>query len=405
MHLRDRLQAMRGWFKTLDLEQLLFLAIGTTLAILVRISLLSFKSADYDTFTKVWYNTLQSLGYQAFKGDFSNYSPPYLYLLYFVVRFLPGMDKVAAIKIPSIVADFACAAFVYKIVQLRAGNKLVPLLAYMAVLLTPVAVLNSSFWGQADSIYTAALMGCVYFLMTRRNWPAFIAFGLAFAFKLQAVFLAPLLVILWLKREVSWKHFLAIPAVYFLGILPAWVIGRPLPSLLTIYASQTDYYNRLAMHAPSLYAWFPNNPDFTPLLYPAGLAFGASLILIFILLGAKSKVKLAPRLLIELAAFSTLLAPFVLPKMHQRYFFPADVLSIVFGFFFPAYFYVPLAINVVSYFSYQYFLFGPEDVPLSVLALATLLILGIFTRKLVLDLYPVGPEPVGGPDEPVVESD
>lgn len=387
MQLREWLRVAGEMLRKIDLVQVAFLLVGTLLAILVRVSLLDFKSADYDTFTKVWYNTIQSLGFAALKGDFSNYNPPYLYVLYLVVRFLPNMTKVAAIKVPSILMDFVCAAFVFKIIQRLTENRLVPFLGYMGTLLAPVVILNSSFWGQADSIYTAGLLGCVYFLLVRRNWLAFISFAVAFAFKLQAIFLLPVLVILWLRHEFSWKHFLAIPIVYFLAILPAWLVGRPLASLLNVYASQADYYNRLTMHAPSLYAWFPNNPDLYKLLYPAGLAFGATMILIFILIAASSRTQLTPALVVQLATFSTLLVPFVLPKMHQRYFFPADILSIVFGFYFPAYFYIPLVINMVSFFSYQYFLFGPEDVPMSVLALVTLSVLGILSRQLMLALY------------------
>jgi Gpi18-like mannosyltransferase len=400
MQLRDGLRHMGNTVRKLNWEQASLLLAGTALAILVRISLLEFKSADYDTFTKVWYNTIQSLGYAAFKGDFSNYNPPYLYVLYLVVRFLPNMDKVAAIKVPSIIMDFACAAFVYRIVQLRTGNRLVPLLGYMATLLAPVVILNSSFWGQADSIYTAGLLGCVYFLLVKKNWLAFVSFGLAFVFKLQAIFLLPLLIVLWLRHEVSWRHFLMIPVVYFLAILPAWLIGRPLASLLNVYASQADYYNRLTMHAPNLYAWFPNDPGLYTLLYPAGLALGATVLLILILVAVKSRAKLTPALVVELATFATLLAPFVLPKMHQRYFFPADVLSIIFGFYFPAYFYVPLVINMVSFFSYQYFLFGPENVPMPILAMVTLLILAILARKLLVALY--GSEAEKGGELPFV---
>ncbi len=119
-------------------------------------------------------------------------------------------------------------------------------------------------------------------------------------------------------------------------------------------------YYRLTMHAPSLYAWFPLDAALFKLLYPAGLVFGITVILIFILIVAKSKLALTPPLLVEMATCSTLLIPFVLPKMHQRYFFPADILSIVFGFYFPAYFYVPLVINMVSFFSYQYFFLAPK---------------------------------------------
>ena len=232
MQLRDRLLLMGDRLRKIDLEQVGYLVAGTVLALLIRVSLLSFKSADYDIFTKVWYNTIQSLGYVALRGDFSNYNPPYLYVLYLVVRFLPNMSAVAAIKVPSIITDFVCAALVYKIIQEKTRNRLVPLLGYMATLLAPVVILNGSFWGQADSIYTAGLLGCIYFLLVKKNWLAFISFAVAFAFKLQAIFLLPVLVILWLRHEVSWKHFLAIPFVYFLAILPAWLVGRPLGSLL-----------------------------------------------------------------------------------------------------------------------------------------------------------------------------
>jgi Gpi18-like mannosyltransferase len=74
-----------------------------------------------------------------------------------------------------------------------------PLFAALAVLFTPTVILNSSFWGQADAIHTTFLLACLYFLVTRREIPAFIAFGVAVAFKLQAIFLAPLLLILLLK--------------------------------------------------------------------------------------------------------------------------------------------------------------------------------------------------------------
>lgn len=388
MHPRELLQRIGAIVHGWDLEHFAYLLIGTTLALLSRIPLLGFKSADYDVYTKVWYNAIQTLGYAALRGDFSNYNPPYLYVLYLVARFLPDMEKVAAIKVPSILADFVCAGFVYLIIRLKTTNKIMPLLGYLAVLVAPPVILNGSFWGQADSIYTAGLLACVYFLLLKKNWLALFCFSVALVFKLQAIFLLPVLVILWLRHQLSWKHFLVVPAVYILAILPAWVIGRPLGSLLNIYASQVDRYNRLTMHAPNLYAWFPTDPDLYRILYPAGLAFAAAATLGFILMAIKSKVELLPARVVALAAYSTLLLPFVLPKMHQRYFYPADIFTIVFAFYFPTYLYVPLVLNVVSYFSYQYFLFGSEMIPLPVLALVVALILALLSRQLFLDLYP-----------------
>jgi Gpi18-like mannosyltransferase len=370
-----------------DWEYISYFVFASILALLIRIPLLSFKSGDFFAYTKAWYIAIQTSGFSALKDNISNYNPPYLYLLYLVVQFLPGLEKVIAIKIPSLIFDFICAGFIYKIVRIKYENRIVGLLAYTAVLLSPTMILNSSFWGQADSIYTAGIIASVYFLITRKNWYSFISFGIAFAFKLQAIFLLPLLIAFWLKKELSWKHFLAIPIVYFIAILPAWLVGRPLPSLLSIYFTQTGEYNGLTSHAPSLYAWFPLKPEIYPLITSAGIIFAITVILIFILIVIKSLVKLTPTLILDLAFLAVLLIPFVLPKMHQRYFFPADILSIAFGFYFPTYFYVPLAVTLVSFFSYQYFLFGVEPIPNSNLALVILTIIAILVSKVLRDLF------------------
>jgi Gpi18-like mannosyltransferase len=297
------------------------------------------------------------------------------------------MDKVAAIKIPSLIFDFICAGFIYKIVRLKYEKRLVALLAYIGTLLSPTVILNSSFWGQADSIYTAGILACIYFLLTKRNWLSLFSFGIAFAFKLQAIFLLPLLISMWIRKELSWKYFLAVPVIYFFSILPAWLIGRPIQSLISIYFSQAGEYNKLSSHAPTLYAWFPLGRDIFQLILPAGIAFAITVILVFILVIIKSRVKLSENLLLELALLSVLVVPFVLPKMHQRYFFPADILSIAFGFYFPTYFFIPLVITLVSFFSYQYFLFGVEPFSTSNLALVTFAMLAIIISKVIRDLY------------------
>jgi Gpi18-like mannosyltransferase len=394
MESKRRMQLLAGFqgfgrkFKEAGGGHVGLLVLGTALALLLRSSLLDFRSVDYRFFTRIWYDTIRAHGLASLAGEFSNYNPPYLYVIYLVVRFLPNVDKVAAIKIPSILADLMCAGFVYQIVRLKNGNRGTGLLAYMAVLFAPVVILNGAFWGQADSIYTAGLVACVYFLLAGRKILALVAFAGAFIFKLQAVFLLPLLIALWWRRELALRYFLAVPIVYLVAILPAWLVGRPLASLLTIYFSQVDQYKDLAISAPNLYSWLPAVPDLIPLLYPAGMILAAIVVLAFLLLVQKGRASLTPPIIVELAAASCLIVPFVLPRMHQRYFFPADVLSIAFGFYFPAYFYIPLVLNVVSYLSYQYFLFGTETFSMWQLALATLVILLILVRKIVQDLYP-----------------
>ncbi len=357
-----------------------------SLALFLRFSLRDFESGDFRTFTGPWYDFIQNNGgFGALKYDFANYTPLYLYLLALVATLFSSIPKVFAIKLISIPFDFICAFFVHRIVRLKYQSGSAPLFAFFAILLAPTAVLNSSLWGQVDIIYTTGLLACVYFLLTRREISAFVAFGLAFAFKLQAVFLAPLLIILLLKRLVSLRSFLIIPATYFVTILPAWLLGRSLPDLLTIYFKQADFYKLLTMSAPNLYQWIPDK--FYDMLYPAGLLWAAAIIFIFLLIVYKSEAPMTRETMIEVAALSALLLPYALPKMHERYFFTADVLSIVFAFYFPRLFFIPILVGATSLFSYLPFLFGVTIIPLPLLAVALLVVIVIFFHHLVSTLY------------------
>jgi Gpi18-like mannosyltransferase len=62
----------------------------------------------------------------------------------------------------------------------------------------------------------------------------------------------------------------------------------------------------------------------------------------------------------------------VAPLMHERYFFPADVLSVAYAFYVPRRFWVPILVSLCSTLSYLPFLFGVEPVPVGLLAIAML---------------------------------
>ena len=261
-----------------------------------------------------------------------------------------------------------------------------PLLAIFAILFAPTVVLNSAYWGQADVLYTTALIACIYFLMTQKYALAMIFFGISISFKLQAVFLSPLLFAFFLKKEISWKYFLLIPAVMFLAALPAWIAGRSLIDILLIYPAQAESFGQLNMHAPSIFSWVPDGGQFYPYFYPAGLVLGAATGFIFSVLIYKNQTNVTPPIILELALYSVMIMPFVLPKMHDRYFYPADIITILFAFYFPSYFYVPIIMSIVSFFSYEPALFGVEPIPISALAFGVLFLLLVLGRHITLQL-------------------
>jgi len=164
------------------------------------------------------------------------------------------------------------------------------------------------------------------------------------------------------------------------------VAGRPIIDLLLVYVFQARQYQLLQMSAPTVYTWMPDFGltqrffTFTGVVFTAALGFALS-ILVF-----RTKARLTKALLLRLALLCCLFMPFFLPKMHDRYFYPADVLSIIFAFFFPRYFFVPIVIILASFFAYQPTLFIAEPIPMSILAVGMFTMLVVVARDTIVRL-------------------
>ena len=361
---------------------LIGIAVALTLAL--RLSLFGFQSGDFVSFLDPWTSYIRTHGYfHALKDNFANYTPPYLYLLV-ASTYLP-MSSLSAIKLISVIFDFALAACGLLIVKSKYDARAVWLAAFWATLLAPSIFFNSAVWAQCDSIYTAFLIVALYFIIRRQPVASMLSFAIAFSFKAQAVFLLPLFFILFLKKLVPAKTFLLIPLVYFVLILPNWALGRPLIDLLSIYRNQSGAYDLLTLHAPNLYQWLPDDKQ---LFGTSGIFFALALVGLLCFIACESRVEFDSPVIIKLALASALLVPYALPHMHERYFFPADVISIIYAFYFPRRFYVPIVVGFVSLLSYFYFLFRTEPVSMPHLAFLLTIILVIVIADLIRSLYP-----------------
>ena len=354
------------------------------LALIVRLPWANFISLDYVESLEHWYLFIVRNDYlAALKYDFSNYNPSYLYLLTLGVLHFSGYKGYVIIKFISVIFDFVLAFFVYKCVRLKySQSEAVPRLAAAVTLLFPTVVLNSSAWGQCDSIYTTFLVAYLYCLLSRRQAWAFIAFGLSLSFKPQALLLAPLF--LWLlKRQVKWRYFFLSPLVYLVTFLPAWIIGRPLGDLLMIYINSYDVKERLTLEMPNLYQWIPGRYySWYPLITALGIAFAALVVIVIAILVYKSRVEMTENLLVYLATFSVLIMPFILPKMHDRYYFPAEVIAIVLAFYLPKYWYTPMIIGMTSLLAYLRYLYDVTLIPLTQLAFVPLALVAVLGWQL-----------------------
>jgi Gpi18-like mannosyltransferase len=354
----------------------LVVAIVVLGGIAIRASFLGHQTTDYGTYFKPWYDFIvQHGGFFALKYDFANYNVPYLYLLA-ALTYIP-VPALFGVKAIAVVFDFLLGFFAYRIVAVRYPRSWWPILAGAVVIYLPTVVLNSSMWAQVDAIYSAFGLGGVYFVLRRRPWLACLFFGFALAFKLQAVFLFPALLLFVLMRRVPWQALLLIPTVYLLLDVPAVLVGANFSTLVKVYVNETNTYDQLTLNAPNIYQYWGNFSYSKP-LRPLGLAVTEFLVLSLIFLAVVRRIQLTTSHIVLAATVSALLVPYVLPSMHERYFYLADGLTVISAFYLPRRLWpLPVLEQFSSAFSYAPFLLGRnliDFVILSTVMLAALLL-------------------------------
>lgn len=340
-----------------NLETLLFLIFSTAVAMAMRLCLFDHQSWDYHQFLHPWFENMQENGGLLAVGTkIGDYMPPYFYILG-LLTYLPIPD-LYSIKLASCLADLLLAIVVWKLVTLEHSEGW-GAAAYAAALFLPDVFLNSSAWGQCDAIFTTAMLWCVYYLIQKRPNRAVAAFSIAFVFKLQAIFLAPLLLLYVLKRRIRLRSALIFPAVYLLSVLPAAILGRNIWELLTVYVAQAGQYKQLCMSIPNLYSFLESSTD--ALLSKAGIYFAGGVVLTALYLLLRRKFVFTVSTQLHLALFFVLLTPFVLPHMHERYYYPAAVFSLVYGFCCIKRLWVTLAVCASSTYAICIYLYGVSN--------------------------------------------
>ncbi|OHD73865.1 MAG: hypothetical protein A2177_14340 [Spirochaetes bacterium RBG_13_68_11] len=238
----------------------------------MRLAGLKVVSGDMQWWVMPWYDFIASNDWAAaLRGEYSNCTPPYLYLLTVAAKTNVLLPKVVAIKLISILFDCVNAYLVYRILKGRVANGNLAMLAAGLFLCLPTVAANSATWGQADAIYACFVLASVFLLLQRHPARAMLVFGIAAA------------------------------AVMTL----AWVV---------VYARRIR--NMTA--------------DITILC----------------------------------ATVSVAIVPFLLPKMHDRFFYLLDVFSFLLVFFMPRLWIVAVAAQVASVLVYLMFLVVPASASL-----------------------------------------
>lgn len=294
----------------------------------------------------------------AFAHPFSNYTPAYLYLLAIASLFHGLMQPMFLIKLLSVAGTIIAVLAVADLIKACGGKARYALLLFIL----PSATINSALLAQCDALWAGACVFAVAAMIRDRPVQSLVWCGVAIAFKAQAVFVAPFIVGALIGRRVPlWQW--GIPILLFTAwMLPAWIAGWPAIDLALVYPRQPGwipYASRLA------------NPWMFATVYAPGgveqfywLGFGAVALTSGAVIVLTRSCVQKPRAMLLLALFSSLALPFFFPRMLERYYFLADLLSLALAISYPsrATILVAIAVQLASFLSLltlMYFFFHP----------------------------------------------
>lgn len=336
--------------------RILFLAAILLLAIVARYFAYNHKSNDYEAFLKPWYDKIIELGkIKSLKYKIGDYNVPYMFILA-IFSYIP-ISPLILIKTLSVIFDVILAIYssklVYEFIKSNKNAILISDICFGVILFLPTVFMNSAVWAQCDSIYATFVIMSLYYLKKDKVFTSFILLGIAFAFKLQFIFILPIYILLYFKREdISILHFTIIPIVNILMCLPAIIMGRGIKDCLLIYFSQTGTYKSLTLNYPNLYSLFGEvfkNQSSVLVLFTIAIIGMISFYLFY------RKAKINDNI-IKIGLMLAIITVYFLPRMHERYGFLAEILAVIYVFIYRKDFYLPVILQLSTLSGYFMFL-------------------------------------------------
>lgn len=311
--------------------------------LLLRLMFIDLQFPDYTVCLRPWVETFKSYGgFPGLKYEIGNYTPAYMHLLMIISYF--DVEPLYVIKGVGIALDFVLAgvACLFFVQEQQPWKKL---LVFGTVLMLPTVIANSGVWGQCDNIYTIFVLLAFYACRKDIKWTlrlkkhvlhvfqndevVMILLGMAFSFKIQTIFVLPVLALVFLQKRYRLLSLLWIFVVYFMTLIPSWIAGRSFKDLLLIYFHQTQSFSEMQLDFPNIYSFW----QFDELAGQFGtcciLFCGLSLV-IFVYYLYQKRVCPDVEFISVFLTFSITYITFLLPHMHDRYAYVAEITALVY---------------------------------------------------------------------------
>lgn len=348
--------------KHLDLVIFVMVTIG---GFLIRASLRHYISKDAASDLLPWYSQIEGNGgFQGLGKQVGTYNMFYQFLIA-IMTYLP-IKPLYAYKILSCVFDYllagAAAWFAYSFPKENDSNekrKWNSITVYSLIIFSPVVILNSAQWAQCDSIYVFFVLMAFALFCKEKYLLSFVFYGIAAAFKLQAVFLLPfLLFIYFVKRSFSILYFLAAPISMCIVNIPCLIMGRRMSEIFSLYLDQTNEYSAISMNYPSFWLLLKDVPvDGQVELYKdAAILFTICVLAGWMISWIVNRIQLSGRNMLYMAFILTFTCVLFLPTMHERYGYIYEILGVLILFFNKKTLPLLLSLNGISLMTYGFYL-------------------------------------------------
>ncbi len=353
----------------------------TILALAIRYYELDYESPDYIYFLQKWFDYLKNNGglkaLSSYPGD---YNAPYVTIMA-LLTYIP-IRGLYLIKFVSIIFDFILAISCAKLVSyiVPKSKKEYALLTYFAILFLPEVAINSALWAQCDSGYTAFIVLALLYLLKDKYIHSLIFLGIAFALKLQFIFILPIFIVLYIsKNKFSILHFLIIPIVNFILCLPAVIMGKPIKDIMLVYFNQPKTYSALlSANTPNLYSLLKGTPY---IFYRFGIILTIAIFAAMTGYIVYKKVKWNNEKILTLALWFILIAIFFLPGMHDRYLYMGEILSVICLIAYKKNPYLVLFLVTNAIIVYSKFLFKVDLISYTYTTIIFIIVLALFTKN------------------------
>lgn len=352
-------------------------------------------SADYNNFIVPWVEFYREHGFAGLAQQVGDYYVPYNIFLA-AISYLPWPPWIM-VSLFSCAADYVSAFYIYKIACHILEGRGTPdtgmirrkaIIAGVVSVFLPITFLNSALWKQCDGIYVCLLIVSLYLALKEKYGKALILLGVSLCFKLQAIFLLPFFILLYIGRKEGLRiwHFMYLPLMYLVGGLPAILAGRRITNVYGTYYRQMNHegYDAMTLNFPNIYGL--GLSDYPALQKPMTVITACIFILFAIFL--QRYIKLLDRVRLSyVAIWCVWTCSMFLPGMHERYGFAAVLLISVF-YFAVAWkkLWVAVVLNLISIVTYSSYLFEYTNYSLPVLSIFHILAYGYVTYDLIISV-------------------